>query len=182
MSQIYKAVTSGSLPPSVPTSFVTDDGTVVPAVNIVNLNGGSTTENNVNGIQVIANPNLSNNAEFQLTNRQEGSVTTTDATPTTLISFAAAATPVVYNFEARVAGFNTTDIAGGAYVVIAGARTTGAAATVFISPEFTVVEEANMAASDIDIVASGNNIIVQVTGIAGKTINWSGTLTYVQVV
>lgn len=54
MSQFFQGVTSGSLPPSVPTSFVTDSGTVVPSANIVNVNGGP-------GIQVIANPNGSNN-------------------------------------------------------------------------------------------------------------------------
>lgn len=54
MSQFFQGVTSGSLPPSVPTSFVTDSGTVIPAANIVNVNGGP-------GVQVIANPNGSNN-------------------------------------------------------------------------------------------------------------------------
>ncbi len=54
MSQFYQGVVSGSLPPSVPTSFVTDSGTVIPAANVVNVNGGP-------GVQVSANPNGSNN-------------------------------------------------------------------------------------------------------------------------
>jgi len=60
MSQFFQAVTSGSLPPSVPTSFITDSGTVIPAANVVNVNGG-------NGIQVVANPNGSNNMVINLT-------------------------------------------------------------------------------------------------------------------
>ena len=54
MSQFFQGVTSGSLPPSVPTSFVTDSGTVIPNANVVNFNGGP-------GVQVVANPNGSNN-------------------------------------------------------------------------------------------------------------------------
>jgi hypothetical protein len=60
MSQFYVGVSAGSLPPSVATSFVTDNGTVIPAANIVNINGGD-------GVEVIANPNGSNNMVINLT-------------------------------------------------------------------------------------------------------------------
>lgn len=60
MSQFFIGTSVGSLPPSVPTSFVTDSGTVIPAANTVNVNGGP-------GIQVIANPTGSNNMEILLT-------------------------------------------------------------------------------------------------------------------
>lgn len=61
MSQFYQGVTAGSLPPSVPTSFVTDDGTVIPAANIVNITGGP-------GIEVVADPTGSNNLVINQTN------------------------------------------------------------------------------------------------------------------
>jgi len=60
MSQFYQGVVSGSLPPSVPTSFVTDSGTVIPAGNIVNVTGGP-------GVEVIADPNGSNNMVINIT-------------------------------------------------------------------------------------------------------------------
>lgn len=59
MSQVYLAAPVSSSP-TVPTSFVTDSGTVVPAGNVVNVNGGP-------GVQVIANPNGSNNMVIDLT-------------------------------------------------------------------------------------------------------------------
>ena len=60
MSQFYVGTSTGSLPPTVPTSFITDSGTVIPAGNVVNVNGA-------NGIEVTANPNGSNNMVVELT-------------------------------------------------------------------------------------------------------------------
>ncbi len=178
MSQIYKSGIAGPVPPTVPTSFTTDSGVAVPAANNLNVFGIDSVVSNDNGIMTTGSGSTLN---VVLTNRTTGSATTADATPTTIITFAMGATPGVFQFEVRIAAFDATDIAGGGYVILATARTTGAAATVFTPIEFTVSEEAAMNASDVDMLASGNNVTVVVTGIAAKTIRWNATLTFVEV-
>lgn len=181
MSQIIKDLTSGPLPPTVPTSFVTDDGTVIPAANVVNLNGGSTIDNNINGIQVIANPDLSNNAEFQLTNLQNDTLTTSGNTPTILSTFTMPATPAVQNYEYKISAFNSTATLGAVYLIIAGARTTGVSATSLNTADITTIEEGAMSGCLVAFGVSGNTVTVTVTGLAANTINWSSQLKYTQV-
>ena len=87
-------------------------------------------------------------------------------------------TPGVYVVEGRIAAFNTTDTAGAGYFFVGAARTTGVTG-VEVAVQYTNdLEEAAMAAADIDFVVSANNIVIQVTGIAAKTINWSAEFEY----
>lgn len=60
MSQFFQNSMSSPVPPTVPTSFVTDSGTVIPAANVVNVNGAP-------GVMVIANPTGSNNMVIEIT-------------------------------------------------------------------------------------------------------------------
>lgn len=97
MSQFYQNSTSSPPPPDVPTSFVTDSGTVIPASNVVNVNGAP-------GVMVIANPNGSNNMVIEITEVGSAYTNVTFAmSPYTVlstdyfISVDASAGPVVIN-------------------------------------------------------------------------------------
>jgi len=175
MSQIYKDRSTGPVPPSVPTSLETQDGTAVPLANVLIVNGIDSTENNINGIITkggVAGTGTQNKVDIVLTNRATGAVTTTDATPITIITFNCGATPGVYTIVGSISGFNSTVASGGSYQFIAGVRTTGAASILIASQISDIFEEAGMAASDISVSASGNDFLVTVTGIAATNISW----------
>lgn len=180
MSQIYKPLTSsGPIPPIIPTQFTADDASIaIPAANNLNIFSRDTSDNNDNGIQTTADPNLSDNLYVELTNRITGIVTTLDATPTTIITFPLGAVPGGFFINGDVVAFDVTDVAGGSYSFVSGIRTTGAAG-IEIGTEFKdVLEEAAMMTADFTVSVSGNDLIISVIGIAGKTINWNCYLTY----
>lgn len=182
MSQIYKALSSsGPLPPTIPTSFVTDvNSPAVPAANILNVPGGSVTTNNNNGIQTDGSSG-SNTLTIELTNRITGSLTTTDATPTAIATFALGATPAVFTFDIQIACLNLTAVNGDGYFISGTARTDGATATLCGTPDKIINEEVADAA-DANMVVSGNNVVIQATGIASVTHHWRTVATYVQVI
>lgn len=181
MSQIYKSLAAGPVPPTVPETFVTDvNSPAVPAANILNEIGGSTSVNNNNGIQTDGSSG-GNTLTIQLTNRITGSVTTTDATPTTLVSFPLGSTPAVFTFDVQIACFNVTDVNGDGYFISGSTRTDGATATLCGNPDKIENEEV-MDTANADMIVSGNNMVIQAIGIAGKTHRWRAVITYVQVI
>ena len=174
MSQIFKRVTSGTLPPDVATSYVTDDGTAIPAANTLNVLGDDTTEYNANGLTTEGSGDT---VTVLLTNRVQGSTSTTGAVTGDVITFAMGAVPGTFRFDVQVTGFESTTPAGAGYGLEICARTTGAVATL-IDVDVNPQEEAALSACSCTAVVSGNNLIVRVTGTIGLTINWSGSGTY----
>lgn len=172
------STSSGPVPPTVATSYVTDvNSPAVPAANVLNVLGRETTANNDNGIRTDGSSG-SNTLTVQLTNRATGAVTTIDATPTTALTFNLGAIPGVYFFEGFITAFDITDTSGGCYSFVSGARTTGGAGTE-IGTEFKdVLEEVAMTTADFSVSVLGNNFLIVVTGINLKTINWNCYLTY----
>jgi hypothetical protein len=170
MSQYTRIVTSGNMPPDVPLKFETDDGDAVPAANEIIFTAVDSSDNNDNGVIFEGSGNT---VTLLLTNRATSTVSTSDDTTTTALTFPLGGVAGVYYVEGSIVAFNQTDVAGGVYNFISGMRTTGAAATEIGTEDKAVFEEAAMADSDFAITVSGNDAIVQVTGIVGKTIDWN---------
>jgi len=170
---------SGPVPPTVATSYVTDvNSPAIPAANVLNVFGNDTTANSNNGIQTDGSSG-SNTLTVQLTNRLQGTGTTVGATTADLVTFSLGATPGAYNFELKIVGYTTTGPAATGFTILGTMRTSGAAATLVGTPDETVIEDISMLASDVDMVASGNNLIIRSTGVAGLTIDWNVVATYV---
>lgn len=181
MSQITKILTSGGpIPPEIPTSFVTQDGTAVPAANILIVNGTDSTENNVNGIITkggVAGTGTANEVDVVITNRVQGSVTTIGATTGTLITFIPTVVGV-YSFDFRIAAYNTTSLLGSGASVFGAIRFDGANSNICDLFDEISNDEGTMSNIDITVSVVGASLLLQGTGYLGQTINWSAVGLY----
>lgn len=169
-------ISAGAGPSGGITQVTTDDSNVVtPTGGNINILTDDTNVDNDDGIQ---SEGSGSTVTIKLTNRNKGTATTTDATPTSLMTVDLGATPGVYIAEGNLVAFNTTDTSGSGYTFIGAVRTDGATATELGIENKDIFEEASMAAADFSVGVSGNNLVVTVTGIAAKTIDWSGIFTY----
>lgn len=169
-------VSTGMLPPSVPTSFTTDSGTAVPVANNLNILGSFSSANNNNGISTTGSGST---VTVVLSNRLQGSGSTIGAVTTDVVTFALGTTPGTFTFDISTSAFEPTTPAGAGYQLFGTVRTTGAAATLVGTPDKVVNEEAALVACNCDLVVSANNAIIRVTGTAGLTVDWGTVGTYV---
>lgn len=169
------SVSTTPLPPEVPLQFNTDSGNAVPAVNVITFTTNDSTTNFDNG---ITNSGAGSTVTHTLTNRGTGTVATTDPTLTTIFTLPAGATPGVYYVYGNIQAFNSTTPAGASFSFTGGFRTTGAAVTELGTEFHDTFQETALSASDIFLTASGNNILLQVQGVAGLNVNWNGILEY----
>jgi len=183
LSQVYKSLTSGPVPPTVATSYVTDvNSPAVPAGNVLNVYGGDTTANDDDGIRTDGSSG-SNTLTVQLTNRVQGSTSTTGAATSPIITF----TPSVigtYAFEVRVAAYNETASLGAGYSIFGSARFDGVNSNLCGTPDKVVNEEGAMSSANSTFTVSGADILINGVGYAAQEINWSavGLYTFIGVV
>lgn len=175
MSQFFLGSSNSNVPPHVATSYVEDSGSAVPSANILNI---LTNETNVNNDHGILSTGSGNTVTIYLTNRITGAVTTTDATPTNVVSVSLGATPGTYVVEGSLIAYDVTDAAGGAYTYVGAAVTNGITGVEINSEIRNIFEQAALTTADFSFSVSGNNALVTVTGIAGKTIDWSCLFVY----
>lgn len=116
-----------------------------------------------------------------VSNRQAGTGQTVGAVTSDLITIPLGGSANVYTIQASIAGFESTGPSGCGYRLTGIFKTTGAAATIIGTVDKIVNEDAALAAADAVLVASGNNVIVRVTGAAGLTINYAATSDLVSV-
>jgi hypothetical protein len=129
------------------------------------------------GIDVVGDP-ITHTLTISDDDLVQGNVTTNNAVATDCIVFPLGVVAGTYVLDGRITAFNTTDVSGGSYFFSAGVRTTGAAGIIIGTSFGAAFEEVSMAPADFDIIVSGNNLVIQVIGIAGKTINWSTEFEY----
>ncbi len=184
MSHWDVGTTSGNLPPTVPTSFVTQNGTAVPLANVLIINADDSTENNNNGIVSkggVAGTGTANEVDIIITNRVQGSGTTVGATTSDLFTLPLGAVAGTYLFEVRVVAYNASTPASAGFSTYTTFRTNGITATLIDDTDAVVHQEASLSLIDTNMVANGNNAIFRVTGQAGLTVDWNcvGLYTFV---
>ena len=179
MSQYNRTAEGGD--PSVPTSFVTDDGTAVPTANTLNVLGRDTNEDNANGIQTVADPNGGDDLYVELTNRVYGTASVTGAVTGDIITFDLGASSAVYRFILHVTGRDTSTNDAVGYTILGSVKTDGATATVIETPFQDADEDTALIDAQMAFVASGNNVILQATGVAGQTISYAAYGYYIKI-
>lgn len=98
----------------------------------------------------------------------QNKVATSDATPTTLHTFATV-TDRVYSIVAVVTAVRSTTIRANTYLITCNVRNEGDVLTV-IAAQPVVSEDS--ASANATFVASGTNVLLQVTGVAGQVWAW----------
>lgn len=110
--------------------------------------------------------------DLSVANEIQGTTSTIGAVTSNIITVPLGAVAGVFQFEARVKGFDSVTPSAAGYNVYATLRTNGISATL-VGNQSVFNEDAAFNNADAYFIASGNNAVLQVLGVAGLTINWS---------
>lgn len=171
---------SGPLPPVVATSYVTDNGTAVPSLNVLDIFGGETIADTDNGIATFGGfPETANSFEIdiRLTNRSTDVTKTEDATPVSFIVY----TPVDTSsttFRLFLTGYDTNGNAIGGEQIGLALKTGGVATIIGTNDTFDESSPA-LNTADWKVDSSGGTLIITLTGVAATTIFWRTLFEYI---
>ncbi len=176
MSQFFK---DGGGSPGVPSIESLTGNNAVPVFSDpsfnINIVGDPNSNLTVTGVAITNTLTISSN------NVLNGTGTTVGATTADIITFALGATPSTYKFRFELVAFDSATPLGAGYQINATLRTTGAAGTVIEIPDGDGDEEGILSTDDWEVLASGNNAVLRVTGVVGLTINWKAQGYYISV-
>lgn len=141
----------------------------------------SATSDSTNQAAGIYATTVANAATVILSNRLQGTATSTAAGNADIITFALAGVAASYRFRFDVVGRETTTGDTVGYTLFASYKTDGAAATIVQNEFIDADEDAALTASTIALVPSTNSVILRANGVAGTVINYSAVGSYVQV-
>lgn len=160
---------AGPTPPDVATSYVSDTGTAIPALNILNVLSGTGIETTGSGNTLIV----------KLRNSGRVTTQTIGAVTSQVVVITLGATPSIGMFVSRVVGYPTDGSNTGiAYFIRAAVKTDGATATIVGSQAKDPFEDASLVTADANVSVLGNSLTITVLGVAGLTINWTIETTF----
>lgn len=174
---------SGPLPPAVPTSFVTDDGTIaVPAGNVLKVLTTNDQSNSLSGIRTTAFFDGSSTLYIVVTNRIAGTGLSISGSPAALATF----NPEFgfigsYRFDINITGVELGGTASVGYTLLFSVKTDSTNLSVVASPFVDADEDPTMISATISVVPSGNSFDIIAMGPAGLTVSYSMAGTFVQV-
>lgn len=179
MSNAFLLTSANNLPPVVATSYVTDDGTAIPAANVLNVNGLDSIENDTDGIITRADPNLSNNLQVILSNRISVTATTVGAT-NQLVTLMTPTSATAVTFRTLITAYDAVNDEATGGELLGLARALAGTATVVGTNDAFDEADVALGTADWDVVATGANLQVSFTGVAGRTLIWHALFDYTQ--
>jgi hypothetical protein len=168
---------------TVPTSFDTDSGTAIPVTNVLDIVGGDSNADSAEGIQTTGATNV---VTVELTNRVTASGSTAGAASDDILVASFDASPFsgtagIYNFNVQVACFDSGNSVGACYHLYGGIRTNGTT-PVLLGSDFDgfVHEDSAISAASVMADITGNDLVLDVQGVAGFNLEWEVLATYMR--